>query len=394
MKMESQIRMIAMEQIIPNRFQPRLQFDQAELTKLADSIIEHGIIQPLVLRRVGEKFEIIAGERRYKASQLAGLTAVPAIITDLDDNESAEVAIIENTHRKDLSAIEEAKSYKKLLDRRYLTQDQLAKRLGTSQSTIANKIRLLSLDDNVQRALMDEKISERHARSLLRVTDKKRQVDLLNSVVNERWNVRKLDDEIDKILQEYRSNSNSFTGGINAHSRIDVNVDDIMDRAVDIHIDDTYEPVNQYVYQGKQPTIEPGKKGGFFNSLENEAVNMDPNGSLFTQQSIIDDDLEELEDFEEVKTINEATNVVSSPLPEQQVQPVQPVPSNEYDPVAYYSTKEQDYTTLEEVQKGIKKILANAKNHDVPLDFEEFNFTNLWQIVVKVKPVEKTKEEK
>ena len=107
-----------------------------------------------------------------------------------------------------------------------------------------------------------------------------------------------------------------------------------------------------------------------------------------------DDDLEELEDFEEVKTINEATNVGSSPLPGQQVQPVQPVPSNEYDPVAYYSTKEQDYTTLEEVQKGIKKILANAKNHDVPLDFEEFNFTNLWQIVVKVKPVEKTKEEK
>ena len=315
-------------------------------------------------------------------------------ITDLDDNESAEVAIIENTHRKDLSAIEEAKSYKKLLDRRYLTQDQLAKRLGTSQSTIANKIRLLSLDDNVQRALMDEKISERHARSLLRVTDKKRQVDLLNSVVNERWNVRKLDDEIDKILQEYRSNSNSFTGGINANSRIDVNVDDIMDRAVDIHIDDTYEPVNQYVYQGKQPTIESETKGGFFNSLENEAVNMDPSGSLFTQQSIIDDDLEELEEMEEVQTINEATTVSQAPVPGQPVQPGQPVPVNAYDPVAYYSTKETDYTTLEEVQKGIKKILANAKNHDVPLDFEEFNFTNLWQIVVKVKPEEKPKEEK
>ena len=131
MKMESQIRLINIEQIIPNRFQPRLHFNDEGLEDLSNSIREHGIIQPLVLRRVGDKYEIIAGERRYKASQMAGLTAVPAIITDLDDNESAEVAILENTQRRNLSAIEEAKSYKKLLDRKYVTQEQLAKRLGT-----------------------------------------------------------------------------------------------------------------------------------------------------------------------------------------------------------------------------------------------------------------------
>lgn len=209
MKMEGQIILVNIENIIPNRFQPRLQFDEEALNELAASIKEHGIIQPLVLRRVGEKFEIIAGERRYKASQLAGLTSVPAIICDLDDNESAEVAIIENTHRRALSPIEEAESYKKLLDRRYVTQDQLAKRLGTSQSNVANKIRLLSLDENVQNALLKDEISERHARSLLRVTDKFKQVDLLNKTINEKWPVRKLEEEIDKILGTYIKKSNN-----------------------------------------------------------------------------------------------------------------------------------------------------------------------------------------
>ena len=186
MKMEAQIRLINIEHIIPNRFQPRLHFSDEGLEDLATSIREHGIIQPLVLRRVGEKYEIIAGERRYKASQLAGLTAVPAIITDLDDNESAEVAILENTQRRNLSAIEEGKSYKKLLDRKYVTQDQLARRLGTSQANIANKIRLLSLAEEVQNALIEERISERHARSLLKVTDKVKQVELLNKTIYRR----------------------------------------------------------------------------------------------------------------------------------------------------------------------------------------------------------------
>ena len=177
------------------------------LNELSESIKEHGIIQPLVLRRVGDKFEIIAGERRFKAATLAGLTSVPAVISDLDDNESAEVAIIENTHRRDLSPIEEAKSYKKLLDRKYVTQDQLATRLGTSQSNIANKIRLLSLDATVQESLLKEQISERHARSLLRVTDKFKQVDLLNKIINEKWPVRKLDEEIDKLLGTYKKDT-------------------------------------------------------------------------------------------------------------------------------------------------------------------------------------------
>jgi len=200
MNQESQIYQINILDIIPNRFQPRLTFDEQALQELAASIKEHGIIQPLVLRRLGDKYEIIAGERRYKASQLAGLERVPAIVVNMDDNKSAEVAIVENLQRKNLSAIEEAKSYKKLLDRGYLTQEELAKKMGISQSSIANKIRLLNLTDEVQNALAEEKISERHARSLLQITDNAKQIELLNRVVTERLTVRQLEEEIRKII--------------------------------------------------------------------------------------------------------------------------------------------------------------------------------------------------
>jgi ParB family transcriptional regulator, chromosome partitioning protein len=144
MKMNKEVVMVKLSDIIPNRFQPRLTFDEEALNELASSIKEHGIIQPLILRDLGSKYEIIAGERRYKASTIAGLTEVPAIVGTMDDQTSAELALIENIQRKDLSAIEEAKSYKKILDMGNFTQEELAKRMGKSQSTIANKMRLLN----------------------------------------------------------------------------------------------------------------------------------------------------------------------------------------------------------------------------------------------------------
>ena len=134
MKMNKEVVMVKLSDIIPNRFQPRLTFDEEALNELASSIKEHGIIQPLILRDLGSKYEIIAGERRYKASTIAGLTEVPAIVGTMDDQTSAELALIENIQRKDLSAIEEAKSYKKILDMGNFTQEELAKRMGKSQS--------------------------------------------------------------------------------------------------------------------------------------------------------------------------------------------------------------------------------------------------------------------
>ena len=200
MNLESGVLQVHVEDIIPNRFQPRLNFDEQALQELAASIRENGIIQPLVLRKLGDKYEIIAGERRFKAAQIAGLTTVPAVISNIDDNKSAEVALVENVQRKDLTAIEEARSYKNLLDKGYLTQEQLAKKMGLSQPAVANKLRLLNLDDEVQQALLDEKISERHARTLLRLSSKEQQRDWLHKIINERLTVRQLDLEINKTL--------------------------------------------------------------------------------------------------------------------------------------------------------------------------------------------------
>lgn len=209
MNLEDGVLQVHIEDIIPNRFQPRLTFDEQGLKELADSIKEHGIIQPLVLRKLGNKYEIIAGERRYKASQLAGLTTVPAVISNIDDNTSAEVALVENVQRRDLTAIEEARSYKNLLDKGYMTQEQLAKRMGLSQPAVANKLRLLNLDEEVQQALLDEKISERHARTLLTIPDKDVQREWLHRIINERLTVRELDQQIKKTKNNEEESTSS-----------------------------------------------------------------------------------------------------------------------------------------------------------------------------------------
>ena len=192
---------VDINEILPNRFQPRIKFDETEILELSDSIKEHGVIQPLVVRTIGDKYEIIAGERRYKASVLAGRETVPVVVKNLNDKDSAEIALIENIQRKNLTPIEEALSYKKILDMGYITQEALAIKLGKSQSSVANKIRLLNLSDEIQEALLENKISERHARSLLRLKSITQQNEMLNKILDERLTVRKTDDEIDKILK-------------------------------------------------------------------------------------------------------------------------------------------------------------------------------------------------
>ena len=187
--------------ILPNRFQPRITFDEAGLLELTESIKTHGVIQPIIVRKLGDKFEIIAGERRFKACNLANLKTIPAIITDFNDKQSSEIALIENVQRRDLTPIEEAISYKRILDMNYMTQDELAKKLGKTQSTIANKLRLLNLTDDVQDALLEGKISERHARSLLRVKNGNQQKELLKRIIDERLTVRRTDEEIDNMFK-------------------------------------------------------------------------------------------------------------------------------------------------------------------------------------------------
>lgn len=201
MKDNRQVVILDLDDILPNRFQPRIKFDEKAIVELSESIKEHGVIQPIIVRKIDDKFEIIAGERRYKASVMAGKTTIPAIIVDLNDKESSEIALIENVQRKDLTPIEEAISYRKIFDMGNITQEELATKLGVSQSTIANKMRLLNLDDEVQDALLDEKISERHARSLLKLSKMSEQREMLKRIISERLTVRRTDEEIEKIIK-------------------------------------------------------------------------------------------------------------------------------------------------------------------------------------------------
>lgn len=200
--MDREVVDLYLDDIIPNRFQPREVFNEQALRELSDSIKAHGVIQPIIVRKIGDKYEIIAGERRYKAAAMAGLTKIPAIIRNLDDKETSKVALLENLQRKDLTPIEEARTYQKILELDSMTQEELGRTMGKSQAAIANKMRLLSLPDEIQEALLRDQISERHARSLLNLKTPEEQIKMLHDIINKRMTVRELDNAIKVINGE------------------------------------------------------------------------------------------------------------------------------------------------------------------------------------------------
>ncbi|MFJ5771927.1 nucleoid occlusion protein [Psychrobacillus sp. NPDC093180] len=192
---------IAIEKIIPNRYQPRTVFDEAKIEELARTIHTHGVIQPIVIRKMDdEKYEIIAGERRFRAMSKLQWAEVPAIIRNLSDKETASIALIENLQREELTAIEEAVAYQKLLKLHELTQEALAQRLGKGQSTVANKLRLLKLPEEVQEAILKKELSERHARALMQIKDKEIQMQLMNMTIEHHWNVKQLEQKVEEII--------------------------------------------------------------------------------------------------------------------------------------------------------------------------------------------------
>lgn len=194
------VKHIAIDLITPNKYQPRTIFQEERIEELARTIRTHGVIQPIVIRTVGEEqYEIIAGERRYRAMKSLGWEEVPAIIRDIDDKETASIALIENLQREELTPIEEAYAYKKLLELHELTQEALAQRLGKGQSTIANKLRLLRLPEEIQAAIMDKEISERHARALISLKESDIQIELCRIVIEEQLNVKQLEERIEEI---------------------------------------------------------------------------------------------------------------------------------------------------------------------------------------------------
>ena len=191
-EVQDAVRMLPIRLIDPNRDQPRRSFDEDALRELAASIEAVGVIQPIIVAEVGERYSIIAGERRYRASRMAGLDEIPAIVRNWDEQRRLEAALIENLQRDDLNPIEEALGVKRLMEESSLTQEKVAERLGKSRPAVANLLRLLTLEESVQQLLIEGKLSAGHARALVTV-DKKRQVQLANLTVQQGWSVRQLE---------------------------------------------------------------------------------------------------------------------------------------------------------------------------------------------------------
>jgi ParB family chromosome partitioning protein len=185
-----------------NEYQPRSRFDEEALVSLTDSVRELGILQPVLVRQVGaDRFELIAGERRWRAARRAGLPTVPAIVRDSDDRHSLEQALVENLHREDLNALEEASAYQQLIDEFALTQEQVAQRVGKSRSAVANTLRLFQLPGSVQRLVASGELGAGHARALLGCPDRSEQEHLADRIVSEGLNVRQVE-ELVRLLAE------------------------------------------------------------------------------------------------------------------------------------------------------------------------------------------------
>ncbi len=192
--------MVSINKVEPNRKQPRRKFDEDALQELADSIKIHGLISPILVQVRGDHYEIIAGERRWRASKLAGLKEVPVIIGNYSEKEILEISLIENMQRKDLNPIEEAQGFKRLVDEYDLTQDEIAETLSKSRSAITNSIRLLKLSDKVQEMLIEDLISAGHGRALLAIEDTEKQEEVAQRIIDERLNVR----DVEKLVNSLK----------------------------------------------------------------------------------------------------------------------------------------------------------------------------------------------
>ena len=418
MNSNSQVVDVFVEEIIPNRFQPRLFFDEKKINELAASIKVHGIIQPLVLRKIGDKYEIIAGERRYKAATMVGLNQVPAIVVEMDDNKSAEIALVENLQRKDLSAIETAKSFKKILDMGQLNQEQLAEKMGISQSSVANKLRLLNLDEKVQQALLEEKISERHARSLLSVENFSEQQNLLRKILEERLTVRKLDEEIKNMVKKdgvekmeifeeseklesfdlsepnvLEAKEETFEIADNVQSFVDTPpIQEIETPVVEIFSQEQSEPIKEENISVQPEPVSEAPNMFFGNAEVEQQPVMETNESVIT----------DIPSFEELSILPEGeTSSVVEPIEENKPinleQAINDLSADNIDPIPLVETTSQEepkqveqveikidknnFRTVEEVFDKIKKEIEDA---GLKIDMDTYNFEQYYQLIIKV----------
>ncbi|MBR6949511.1 MAG: ParB/RepB/Spo0J family partition protein [Bacilli bacterium] len=417
-----------LDDIIPNRFQPREVFDEKALKELAVSIREHGVIQPIIVRSVNGKYEIIAGERRYKASALAGLTKIPAIIRNLDDKESSKVALLENLQRKNLSPIEEARTYQKILEIDQMTQEELAKTMGKSQSAVANKLRLLSLPEEVQEALLKEQISERHARSLLNIPDANSQKEMLKKVVNTKMSVRSLEEE---IKREYGKDNGSTNKEISLENNF-VNNSPLMPNADLSTPEDNYgkvtiappledfpEDEKPVVEQQENKFINYGEVNGNDELLADAPTQINP--SSLVEQVDINQIKENANDFETIDSTQNGgldsllniNNNGSGPAiggdnfkfltPAEGIVQEQSIPEvnkptgdyfkpsdndnfTELTPTDYVSNEAEEKReyTIEEATSKIRDLADELKRHGIDITIDEMDFEKSYQVIVKI----------
>ncbi|MFO7153995.1 MAG: nucleoid occlusion protein [Caldicoprobacter oshimai] len=200
------VQQIPIDKIRPNPYQPRKEFSKQGLEELSQSIRQYGVLQPITVRKVGsDAYELIAGERRLRACQMIGMEYIPAIVLNIHERDSAIIAMIENLQREDLHYLDEAMGYACLIQDHGFTQEELAKRIGKNQSTIANKMRLLKLPDNIKKMLLENNLTERHARALLRLPDDDLKLKVLEQVISKKYNVKETEMLIERILRKLQS---------------------------------------------------------------------------------------------------------------------------------------------------------------------------------------------
>ena len=426
-----------LDDIIPNRFQPREIFDEKALKELAVSIKEHGVIQPIIVRSVNGKYEIIAGERRYKASALAGMTKIPAIIRNLDDKESSKVALLENLQRKNLNPIEEARTYQKILEIDQMTQDELAKTMGKSQSAIANKLRLLALPDEIQDALLKEQISERHARTLLNISDPTEQKNMLKKVISNKMTVRALEEEISKMNPPKAETSEPMAipevspDGILSRNNL-INEVPITPTSVDLPTSESekYGEVkivppmndqseNKFINYGeidKEEVEEP--KDTYFNKVEVQPLNVstikENAMDIKAKTSEPAADLDSLLNIQNVRPAQGASFVTKAK--DQYLTPAEAIVKGEQHeeeqkdyfkipnmgatgvsldsnpaasaPVSILNipapVQEKTTYTIDDVTNKIREVVKDLESHGVKVTFDEMNFDTAYQVIIKV----------
>lgn len=231
---------VKIDDIKVNPYQPRVIFNEEEIKELANSIKNYGVIQPLLIREKDEKYELVAGERRLRACRNLGMETVPAVIRNIDDLEMAEIALVENLQRRDLSFMEEARAYQQLIEKFSLTQQELAQKIGKGQSTIANKLRLLTLPTDVCKRIDMEFISERHARALLKLEDKESQFSVIKKIKEKELTVKETEKLIDNILSEEQKESRILT--VYKDLRIFINtlnnsINEMKDAGLDVQVE-------------------------------------------------------------------------------------------------------------------------------------------------------------